>query len=180
MRFNQPPNWPAAPPGWTPPPGWQPDPSWPPPPPGWPLWVPEGTRRRNGLIIGMFAAVAAVAIVATVLAVVLAREPKPSDEEQIRAVLTGMANAWNDSDWDQFKSFVCDASLQEGDTPTDEDLQKDRDRDGRSELAVHSLEITGDKASAEVEQTYENKDEPDTEDVDFVRENGEWKLCFAE
>jgi hypothetical protein len=40
-RFNPPPGWPPAPPGWTPPPGWQPDPSWPAAPPGWPLWVEE-------------------------------------------------------------------------------------------------------------------------------------------
>lgn len=39
MRFNPPPNWPPAPPGWAPDANWAPDPSWPPPPPGWPLWV---------------------------------------------------------------------------------------------------------------------------------------------
>jgi len=39
MRFNPPPNWPPAPPGWAPDAGWAPDPSWPPPPPGWQLWV---------------------------------------------------------------------------------------------------------------------------------------------
>jgi hypothetical protein len=39
LRFNPPPGWPPAPPGFTPPPGWQPDPSWPTPPPGWQLWV---------------------------------------------------------------------------------------------------------------------------------------------
>jgi hypothetical protein len=39
LRYNPPPGWPPAPPGFTPPPGWQPDPSWPPPPPGWQLWV---------------------------------------------------------------------------------------------------------------------------------------------
>lgn len=38
-RFNPPPGWPAAPPGFVPPPGWRPDPSWPPPPPGWQFWV---------------------------------------------------------------------------------------------------------------------------------------------
>lgn len=38
-RFNPPPNWPAAPAGWTPPPGWAPDPSWGPVPQGWALWV---------------------------------------------------------------------------------------------------------------------------------------------
>ncbi len=39
LRFNPPPGWPPAPPGFTPEPGWQPDPSWPAPPPGWQLWV---------------------------------------------------------------------------------------------------------------------------------------------
>jgi hypothetical protein len=39
LRYNPPPGWPPAPPGFTPPPGWQPDPSWPAPPPGWQLWV---------------------------------------------------------------------------------------------------------------------------------------------
>lgn len=46
MRFNQPPGWPAAPPGWVPPPGWQPDPSWPDPPPGWQLWVEDPATRK--------------------------------------------------------------------------------------------------------------------------------------
>jgi Septum formation len=39
LRYNPPPGWPPAPPGFTPQPGWQPDPSWPTPPPGWQLWV---------------------------------------------------------------------------------------------------------------------------------------------
>lgn len=42
MRFNPPPNWPPAPPGWAPDSDWVPDPSWPPPPPGWQLWVDDG------------------------------------------------------------------------------------------------------------------------------------------
>jgi len=46
MRFNPPPGWPPAPPGWVPPPGWQPDPSWPDPPPGWNLCI-EDTASRD-------------------------------------------------------------------------------------------------------------------------------------
>lgn len=47
-RYNPPPNWPPAPPGWTPPQGWQPDPAWGPPPYGWQLWVDDGnSERRN-------------------------------------------------------------------------------------------------------------------------------------
>lgn len=47
-RFNPPPNWPAAPAGWTPPPGWQPDPAWGPPPPDWPEWVSNLGRASGG------------------------------------------------------------------------------------------------------------------------------------
>jgi hypothetical protein len=39
LRFNPPPGWPKAPPGWVPPKGWTPDPSWPPVPPDWQLWI---------------------------------------------------------------------------------------------------------------------------------------------
>ena len=46
MRFNPPPGWPPAPPGWVPPPGWQPDPSWPDPPPGWNLWIEDTAAHR--------------------------------------------------------------------------------------------------------------------------------------
>lgn len=42
-RFNPPPGWPPAPPGFAPPSGWRPDPSWPPAPPGWPFWVDDAT-----------------------------------------------------------------------------------------------------------------------------------------
>lgn len=38
-RFQNPPNWPPTPPGWTPPPGWHPDPAWGPAPPGWSFWT---------------------------------------------------------------------------------------------------------------------------------------------
>ena len=40
-KFNVPPGWPAAEPGWIPPEGWTPDPSWPPAPDGWQFWTIE-------------------------------------------------------------------------------------------------------------------------------------------
>jgi collagen type III alpha len=39
-RFNPPPSWPPAPPGWIPPEGWTPPPSLPPAPDGWQWWLP--------------------------------------------------------------------------------------------------------------------------------------------
>lgn len=50
MRFNPPPNWPPAPPGWTPDADWAPDPSWPPPPPGWQLWVDDFGPGAEGAV----------------------------------------------------------------------------------------------------------------------------------
>ena len=41
MRFNTPPGWPPAPPGFAPAPGWKPDPAWPPAPTGWNFWIPD-------------------------------------------------------------------------------------------------------------------------------------------
>lgn len=39
-RFNPPPGWPPAPPGFAPTADWHPDPSWPPAPEGWTFWIP--------------------------------------------------------------------------------------------------------------------------------------------
>ena len=44
-KFNVPPGWPAAEPGWTPPAGWRPDPSWPSAPEGWQFWVDRAEPR---------------------------------------------------------------------------------------------------------------------------------------
>lgn len=55
MRFNPPPNWPPAPPGWAPDPNWAPDPTWPPPPPGWQLWVDDfGQGAASGVAPGAY------------------------------------------------------------------------------------------------------------------------------
>lgn len=47
LRFNPPPGWPKAPPGWVPPKGWTPDPSWPPVPPDWQLWIGDETSESS-------------------------------------------------------------------------------------------------------------------------------------
>ena len=181
MRFNSPPNWPAPPPGWTPPPDWQPDPSWPPPPPGWQFWVADSNAHRNrtGLIIGGTAA--AVAVVAIIAVVVLTtRDSKPSDEEQIRAVVAGMEDAWNSSDYQKFRGFVCEDSLAVAVAPTEDEFKEQRKGEGRIELEVKGVEITDDEAIVEVEEIFaKDEDSTDTEDLELVRENGEWKACFT-
>jgi hypothetical protein len=182
MRFNPPPNWPAPPPGWAPPPDWQPDSSWPPPPPGWPLWVPEqAPRRRTGLIVGGIGAGLALSIVAAVLIVTLGRSTPvgPSDEEQIRAVVEGFEDAWNKSDFEKFKGYICARNLQNGDAPTEDKFTEQRSADGPIDLTVTSVQVNGDKATAKVDEMNPQKHEKKSEDLDLVRENGGWKACFS-
>lgn len=117
MRFNPPPNWPPAPPGWVPDPNWAPDPSWPPPPPGWQLWVddtapggapvaypypPYGApwpmpapehRSRKVLWLSLAGAAAAVLLVAALVLGVggrLAGEEKPSRKPDITNLTSDM------------------------------------------------------------------------------------------
>ncbi|MBP3043703.1 hypothetical protein KKR91_03670 [Arthrobacter jiangjiafuii] len=48
-KYNVPPNWPAAPEGWTPPPNWKPDPNWGPAPDNWDFWTnDEGASEGYG------------------------------------------------------------------------------------------------------------------------------------
>ena len=102
MRFNPPPNWPPAPPGWVPDAGWAPDPSWPPLPEGWPLWVDDGVPwpmpgpqpgSRKTLWLSLGAAAAAVVLVAGVVLGVsgrFSREDKPSRKPDITALTSEM------------------------------------------------------------------------------------------
>jgi hypothetical protein len=185
MRFNPPPNWPPAPPGWTPPPGWQPDPSWPPPPPGWPLWVPDApSGRKNGLIIGSLVAVLSL-VVAGVIAVVLLRSPsetsgakstqtsasQATDEQQIKDAVKAFEEAWNDRNFDGFKPIIC-KEMQSDEEFNEKDFLDARGESGELNLDVESVDITGDSATATVTREGEDQD-----DIDFVREDGRWKWC---
>jgi hypothetical protein len=188
MRFNPPPSWPPSPPGWTPPPGWQPDPSWPPPPPGWQLWVPDGaspgsSRRRNGLIVGGLVAVL-VLVAGAVITVVLLRSPSDvtatnppttsaqhTDEEQIEDAVNKFEKAWNDRDFDGFRPILCEQMRNDKEF-NEEDFLAAREDSGELKLAVQSVQVHGDKATASVTHDGENAD-----DIDFVREDGSWKWC---
>ncbi|MDD7812001.1 hypothetical protein PP713_05410 [Mycobacterium sp. CSUR Q5927] len=111
MRFNPPPNWPPAPPGWAPDANWAPDPSWPPPPPGWQLWVDDTTpvpyppygapwpmpmpEHRPRKVLWLSLAAAAVALVVVVGLVLsfggrLTAEEKPSRKPDITELTSDM------------------------------------------------------------------------------------------
>ena len=186
MRFNPPPNWPPAPPGWTPPPGWRPDPSWPALPQAWPLWVPDAPRRKTGLIVGALAAtlligVGVVAVVATSggstngmatrPAGTSAVEPERSDEEQVRDVVDRFEQSWNDEDFDAMSEILCEDMRNH---PQFDPSIMSEMRAGSDTLAltVAQLDIDGDSATA----TILNRG-ADPDDIEFAREEGEWKWC---
>src|SRR6478735_5225408 len=100
MRFNPPPNWPPAPPGWQ-------------------LWVEDRPARgKAALIIG--ALVATLLIVVGVVVAIVVTRPTPdvtvkpamptqteqTDEQQIEAVVEKFQSAWNERDFAAFEPIV--------------------------------------------------------------------------
>ena len=187
MRFNPPPNWPPAPPGWTPPPGWQPDPTWLPLPPGWPLWVPDAPRRKTGLIIGALAVTLLIGIGAVIAVVVASNNsaditvarststsvagPEPTDEDQVRDVVDRFGQLWNDADFDALSELLCEDMRNDPDFSPSA-LRELRDGAGRLALTITALDINGDAATATILNSGE---EPD--DIGFAREDSNWKWC---
>lgn len=205
MRFNPPPNWPPPQDGWVPGPGWTPDPSWPPPPAGWQLWIDDetpsegptggaatsppghqglpGSPRPPGprkFVIGLaaFAAVIVALGVATLIIVSQKADAPKSDEDQIRAALSGLVEAYNNSDYDTYVSHIC-PSERSGLADASE-LKQDRSDTGRLSFDDISIDVTGDTAKVTATATVENEEEPDTQTVDFVKEDGRWMMLFFE
>jgi hypothetical protein len=183
MRFNPPPNWPPAPPNWTPPPGWQPDPAWPPLPPGWPLWVPDAPRRKPGLVIGALAAALFIVVGGVVAIVATTRTPDitvtptsttkeaKSDEDQVRDVVDQFEQAWNDEDVDELRQLFC-ADMRSEAEFDERALREMIGMGGNLSLTIAELDINGDAATA----TVLNRGE-DPDDIGFAREDGDWKWC---
>jgi hypothetical protein len=187
MRFNLPPNWPPAPPGWTPPPDWRPDPSWPPMPPGWPLWVPDAPRSKTGFIIGAIAVTLLIGV-GVVIAVVVSSsdstditvarsttssvaEPEPTDEDLLRDVVDQFEQAWNDEDFAALTALFCEDMRNDPDFSRSA-LREVRDTGGELLLKITSLDVDGKSATATI---LNHGEEPD--DIAFVREGGDWKWC---
>ena len=175
MRFNPPPNWPPAPPGWTPPPGWHPDAAWPPLPPGWPLWVPDAPRRKTGLIIGALAAVLFLAVGGGVVAIVATNrtpditvtptsttEEAKSDEDQVRDVVDQFEQAWNDGAVDELRELFCTDMLTEAEFD-EGSLREATEMGGDLRLTIAELDINGDAATATI---LNRGDDPD--DIGFA------------
>ncbi|BBY80626.1 transcriptional regulator [Mycolicibacterium pulveris] len=114
------------------------------------------------------------------VAVLGAAPPVPAraatDQEQIRAVLEGMNDAYNRFDFAGFAEYVC-AAMREADG-FEADWYSSRRVDGPTRITVGSVAVSGDPASSAVANVrFEAAEHTETLAVDFVREQARWRAC---
>jgi hypothetical protein len=179
MSNCPPPQGPDIPPGSGPPsgdrPGWPPGQQ--PPRPGPP-------HRSRASIVIMAVLAAAVIAVAGVLTWVFAfkgsNAPESSPENQIWALMKSVDGYLNNADAAGLASLLCDAQKNSPGrhAHTDDQLRKQRDVVGLETSTVADIRITGDHATARVSISFSKAPLDDlTETVNFVRENGGWRVC---
>jgi hypothetical protein len=94
-----------------------------------------------------------------------------SDEDLVRAVVDRFEQTWNDEDFDALSDLLCEEMR--NDPQFDQSLIRDmRSTSGTLTLTVADLVIDGDAATATV-----LNEGIDPDDIDFTREDGEWKWC---
>jgi hypothetical protein len=136
---------------------------------------PMGTGARMGRFIAGGALAAALAIVAASMVITARPAPAATDEDQVRAVLEGMNGSYNRSDFGAFASHVCADMLRAGDYEAG--WYQSRTSDGPTEITINSIDVTGDDAVANVRFVAANHSDAKTLDVDFLREDDDWKAC---
>ncbi|WP_117406757.1 nuclear transport factor 2 family protein [Mycobacterium marinum] len=107
-----------------------------------------------------------------------AADPPKSDEDQIREVLSGVVEAYNNADFNKYVSYFC-PSERSGLSDASQ-LRQNRADTGRLSFDDISIDVTGDTAKVTATATVENEDEPDTQTVDFVKEDGRWMMLLFE
>ncbi len=147
------------------------------PPPLAPQPPAQNRRRGNGFVaVGLAAIVIVAIVVIEVLLAVPGRDIKPSDTEQVRQVIAEMSEAWNNSDFAEFRRALCEGNRVQSRFAPNKVRQR-RELSGRTETTVESVQVNGDIATASVTDVYEQEDEPLTREEDFVKESGTWKFC---
>ena len=139
-------------------------------------------RRKTGLILGAFAAMliavgVVIAFVATSHKAPIAGSARPgpateqTEAERLFDAIDRFEQAWNDEDFDALTGLMCTDLI--GDPEFDADaLRALRDGAGRMDVTINSVDVDGDSATANLTQRGEGP-----EDVGFVREDGDWKMC---
>jgi hypothetical protein len=133
------------------------------------MWVPDPQTHRKPLIIGGIIAGAVVAIIAVVLVITLSGGSKPSDEEQIRAVVSQFQDAYNRSDVDTLRDMSCQKM--------EPQFDHFKPRSDHAVLTVKAVRVTGDKAEADVVEDFGAGSGPRDDTYNLIREDGRWKAC---
>jgi hypothetical protein len=174
MRFNPPPNLPVGQPGQIPDEG-----------------VPWPSHTGRNVMIGIASAIAVVVAVVVVYVVSsdsgtagsharpssyaqLGSKPE-SDEDQIRATLSGIEDAWNSSDYATFITYAC-GRIRNIKSNTESEFTQQRNEIGAITFAVGSISVGGGTANVEVTETFSNQGTV-SETLNFLKEDDEWKLC---
>lgn len=101
-----------------------------------------------------------------------------TDEDQVRAVLTGMNGSYNQSDFTGFAAHVCAAMLNAA--GFEAGWYASRKSDGPTQITINSVQVTGGpapQALANVRFQAANRSEAKTLDVELLRVGSDWKAC---
>ena len=139
-------------------------------------------RRSRTPIVIMAVTTVAVVAVAGVLIYAFAfkggNASHSSPQDQIRALMKTTDDYLNKDDAAGLASLLCDAQKSTVGQHTDDQLRKQRDALGLETSSVTDIDVAGDHATAKVSISWSKAPQDDlTEAVNFVRENGGWKVC---
>ena len=139
-------------------------------------------RRKAGLILGALAAMLLIAVGVVIAFVATSRAPitgsarpatatEQTEAERLFDAIDRFEQAWNDEDFDALTGLMCTDMTQDPEFDADA-LRALRDEAGRMDVTINSVDVDGDSATANLTQRGD-----DPEDVEFVREDGDWKMC---
>ena len=119
------------------------------------------------------------AIVCGLIALASGSAQAATDEDQVRAVLTGMNGSYNSSDFRGFASHLCADMLKTA--GFEAGWYASKKSDGPTQITINSVEVAGvsdaRRAVANVRFDAANHADTWTLDVEFLREGAQWKAC---
>src|SRR5690242_12645992 len=121
----------------------------------------------------MHALVAGVTILTVVGVAAAGPAAAATDEDQVRAILNGMNNSYNRSDFAGFAAHLCPDMLKPADFHPG--WYASRKSDGPTQIVVNSVEVNGQNAVANVRFQAANQPHAKTLDVEFLHDGTEWK-----
>jgi hypothetical protein len=183
----------ALAPGVAPPQGIPPYPGMGPPHPGPLPWQPGGgvgvgpSRNRTRTIL-IALGLGLTLVIALVVAVLVgfggdsksgsggSPSSAASADDQIRAVVADLESAWNNTDYDAFIKHTCRTFASDS-SHSEKSFTRDRSQNGEATLKVTSIKVKGDSADVTVDRKYADQPKARPATLDFVKEDGEWKMC---